>query len=46
MALIECKNCKKKISDKSEKCIHCGTPLNKIEKPKTIIAVTGTNGKT
>ena len=25
MALIKCKNCGKQISDKAEKCIHCGT---------------------
>ena len=25
MALIKCKECGKKISDKSKKCIHCGT---------------------
>ncbi len=27
MALIVCKKCGKNISDKSEKCIHCGQPL-------------------
>lgn len=27
MALIKCPECKKEISDKSEKCIHCGYPI-------------------
>ena len=27
MALIKCPECGKEISDKSEKCIHCGYPL-------------------
>ena len=27
MALIKCNNCGKEISDKSKKCIHCGTPI-------------------
>ena len=31
MALIKCPECGKKISDKSKKCIHCGTI---IENPK------------
>ena len=31
MALIVCKKCGKNISDKSEKCIHCGQPLNETE---------------
>ena len=35
MALINCPECGKEISDSSEKCIHCGYPLkSKIEKPK------------
>ncbi len=29
MALIQCPECKKEISDKSEKCIHCGYPIQK-----------------
>ncbi len=29
MALIKCPECQKEISDKSEKCIHCGFPLQK-----------------
>lgn len=28
MALIICPECKKEISNKSDKCIHCGYPLN------------------
>lgn len=27
MALIDCPECGKKISDQSDKCIHCGFPL-------------------
>lgn len=27
MALIECPECKKEISDQSEICIHCGYPI-------------------
>lgn len=33
MAIIKCPECGKEISDKAEKCIHCGYPL----KNKTII---------
>lgn len=29
MALIKCSECKKKISDKSELCVHCGAPIQK-----------------
>lgn len=29
MALIKCPECGKEISDKSDKCIHCGYPLKK-----------------
>lgn len=28
MALIKCKECGKEISDKSDKCPHCGAPLD------------------
>ena len=28
MALIECPECGKKVSDKANACIHCGYPLN------------------
>ena len=35
MALIKCNNCGRDISDKIDRCIHCGTPLNQgIIKPK------------
>lgn len=30
MALITCPECGKEISDKSDKCIHCGYPLNNV----------------
>lgn len=29
MALIKCPECGKEISDKAEKCIHCGCPIKK-----------------
>lgn len=29
MALIKCSECGKEISDKAEKCIHCGCPIKK-----------------
>jgi hypothetical protein len=28
MALIKCPDCGKEISDKTEKCLHCGCPIN------------------
>lgn len=28
MSLINCPECKQQISDKSDKCIHCGYPIN------------------
>lgn len=28
MALIKCEDCGKEISDKSDKCIHCGCPIS------------------
>ena len=34
MALIECPECKKQISDKSKQCIHCGYPLEEYENIK------------
>lgn len=30
MALINCPECGKEISDKSKQCIHCGYPLEHI----------------
>lgn len=29
MALVKCPNCRKPISDKAEKCIHCGVMIDK-----------------
>lgn len=37
MALINCPECGKEISDKSETCIHCGYPINKKNNTKCII---------
>ncbi|MCD8216249.1 MAG: zinc-ribbon domain-containing protein [Clostridiales bacterium] len=40
MALIKCPHCGSEISDKAEKCVHCGQPLkseNPIDSQKTII---------
>lgn len=39
MALIKCPECGKEISDKSDKCIHCGFPL--IETKNTICNING-----
>ena len=33
MALINCPNCGKEISDKATSCIHCGAPLIETEQP-------------
>ena len=33
--LIRCPECGKEISDQSDKCIHCGFPLNKLNKEET-----------
>lgn len=32
MALINCPECKKEVSDKSDVCIHCGFPINEVSK--------------
>lgn len=32
MALIKCPECGKEISDRAQACIHCGCPINKIQK--------------
>lgn len=42
MALITCFKCGNQISDKSEKCIHCGTTITstKIKTTITIIVIT------
>lgn len=34
MAIINCPECGKEISDKAEKCVHCGYPLNLQSKEK------------
>lgn len=39
MALIKCPECGKEISDKSEKCIHCGYPL--VKEKNTICNING-----
>ena len=36
MALIKCPECGKEISDKADKCINCGYPLNLLEQNKRI----------
>ena len=30
MSLINCRNCGKQISDKAQRCIHCGCPIEKM----------------
>lgn len=37
MALVECPECKKEISDKSNMCIHCGFPMNKMKNSICVI---------
>lgn len=39
MALINCPECGKEVSDKSKQCIHCGYPINNIESKKYNINV-------
>lgn len=34
MALIKCPECGKKVSEKANACIHCGYPINNVEKEK------------
>ncbi|REL29629.1 zinc ribbon domain-containing protein [Thalassotalea euphylliae] len=34
MAVINCPSCRKKISDKSESCSHCGVPLKGVDQEK------------
>lgn len=31
MSLIKCNECEKEISDKSDKCIHCGAPIDRVK---------------
>lgn len=40
MALIRCPECNREISDKAEKCIHCGCPL-RIVQGKAIFQTSG-----
>ena len=35
MALIECPDCKKQISDASSQCIHCGRPTSDLKRSAT-----------
>lgn len=34
MGLVKCPDCKKRVSDQAEKCIHCGCPLSKTSNKK------------
>ena len=48
MALIECPECKKEISDKAKECPHCGYPIvkkeeKKKEEPKKDLVLKNTN---
>jgi predicted amidophosphoribosyltransferase len=36
MALINCKECNKEISDQAQSCPHCGAPLQSNNKPTTV----------
>ena len=44
MALIQCEECKKEISDLSEKCIHCGYPM-KPQRDIQQVEISGFSGK-
>ncbi len=44
MALIECPECKREISDKSEACIHCGYPMSKMNVQRESETVAIVNG--
>lgn len=39
MALIECSECGAKISDKSDKCVKCGCPIEKRQPSSNVIAL-------
>lgn len=41
MALINCPECGKQISDQSEVCIHCGFPIENVKSNKILISVNG-----
>ena len=36
MALIQCPECGKEVSDKAGKCPHCGYPLEELEKKEPV----------
>ena len=45
MALIQCPECGQNVSDKAEKCIHCGCPLDRVaEKSNGSVVVYGYTG--
>lgn len=37
MALIKCSECGKDVSEKSEKCIHCGNPISSVKTTEEVI---------
>lgn len=43
MAIIQCPECGKEVSDKTKSCIHCGYPLTKKKNipKKTIMLIVG-----
>lgn len=43
MALIKCPECEAEISDKAERCIHCGYPMDEIK--KSLVIDKNTSGK-
>ena len=42
MAMIKCRECEREISNKAEKCPHCGFPLSKKSKENKKTNVLGT----
>ena len=45
MAIIQCPECGQNVSDKAEKCIHCGCPLDRVaEKSNGSLVVYGYTG--
>lgn len=36
MALIQCPECGRQVSDKARKCPHCGCPLEELEKKEPV----------
>ena len=41
MALINCPECGKEISDKAASCPNCGTPINETENKQSIFGIVG-----